>query len=289
LVVRILILGAAGQVGRHLVVALAHHDVRASPRDGRDGTIAADVADLAALASLVRAEHPDVIVNAAADAYVERCEREPEATRRINVAPVELLAAEAMRIGARLVVFSSEYVFDGSRERCTEEDPIDPINEYGAQKAAIEEHARRTERHLVCRTSGVYGAEAARKNFVWQVVDTLRAERRFRAPHDQLVTPTYAPSLAATVSALLDRAATGTFHIAGPRIIERDSFAREIADVFGLDGALVEPVSTAELGLSAARPRVGLSDAKLRQTLGAGTTDAREALRELAATESRTT
>lgn len=282
---RILVLGAGGQVGRHLVLALAHHDVLASTRDGRGGTTAVDVHDLDALARVVREVHPDVIVNAAADAYVERCEREPEATRRVNVAPVELLAAEATRIGAVLVVFSSEYVFNGSRERCTEEDPVNPINEYGAQKAEIEQHARRAERHLVCRTSGVYGAEVARKNFVWQVVDTLRAERRFRAPHDQLVTPTYAPSLAATISALLDRAATGIFHVAGPRIVERDEFAREIADVFRLDRSLVEPVTTAELGLSAARPRVGLSDAKLRRTLGAGTTDPRDALRELALTE----
>lgn len=282
---RILVFGAGGQVGRHLVSALARHDVRASTRDGRGDTIPTDVQDLRALARVVREVHPDVIVNAAADAYVERCEQEPEATRQVNVAPVQLLAAEATRIGAMLVVFSSEYVFDGSRERCNEEDPLNPINEYGAQKAEIEAHARGVDRHLVCRTSGVYGAEAGRKNFVWQVVDALRAERRFRAPHDQLVTPTYAPSLAATISALLDCAATGIFHVAGPRIVERDEFAREVADVFRLDAGLIEAVATAELGLSAARPRVGLSDRKLRRTVGAGTTDPRDALRELALTD----
>jgi dTDP-4-dehydrorhamnose reductase len=282
---RVLVLGAGGQVGRHIVSALTHHDVRSSTRNGRDGSISVDVADIEALRRVVRDVRPDGIVNAAADAYVERCEREPEATRRVNVAPVRVLAAEASRLGATLVVFSSEYVFDGSREKCGEDDPMRPINEYGAQKAEIEQLTRSVERHLVCRTSGVYAAENARKNFVWQVVDALRAGRRFRAPHDQLVTPTYAPSLAQAIAQLLERGSVGTFHVAGPRIVPRDAFAREIAGAFGLDPGLIDPVATAELGLSAARPRVGLSDDKLRRTLGAGTTDPSDALRELALSE----
>ena len=282
---RVLVLGAAGQIGRQLTAAFDRHEIVATTRDGRGGSIPLDVTDAAAVRRIVRDVRPEAILNAAADAYVERCEREPEATRRVNVVPVGVLAVEAARLGATLVVFSSEYVFDGSREQCREDDPVRPINEYGAQKAEIERLARTVERHLVCRTSGVYAAELARKNFVWQVVDTLRAGRRFRAPHDQLVTPTYAPSLAHAVAQLVTRGSVGTFHVAGPRIIARDAFAREVARAFGLDPGGIDPLATSELGLSAARPRVGLLDGKLRRTLGAGTADPRHALRELALSE----
>ena len=283
---KVLVLGAAGLVGRHVRAALAGHDVVATTRDGTESTTRLDVRDASELRRVVSGARPDVIINCAAAAHAERCEREPEATRAVNVGPVRVLCEIANEVRATLVVLSSEYVFDGTRGRYAEEDPPSPLNEYGRQKVAIEAFARRARRHLVIRTSGIYGREPARKNFVWQLADALRSKEEFRVPSDQLITPTYAPSLAAGIVELLSGGANGTFHVVGPRIVARHDFAILIANKFGLKSDLIRPVPTSELGLAAPRPAsAGLSDARFRGATGHGTTSPEDGLRELAAYE----
>lgn len=281
--VRWMLFGASGLVGSHLRVALTGRDVVAtSNRTPTPGAIPVDLSDHAAAAQAVRDARPDVIVMAAADAHVERCEREPARTRAVNVESVRTVAAAAPE--ATLVVFSSEYVFDGETGPYVEDDPVSPLNEYGRQKLEIEALARGHGAHLICRVSGVYGWSPARTSFVAQLVDALRAGRRFPVPSDQLITPTPAPDLARAVVELIDRGARGTFHAAGPEILERPEFARRTAVAFGLDAALIDAVPTATLGLSARRPlRAGLRTEKLRAFLGhslPGSPDALAAMRE---------
>jgi dTDP-4-dehydrorhamnose reductase len=252
-------------------------------REDVDGGIRLDITDADATAMVIRESRADVIFLAAADAYVERCEREPVETRRVNVEAPRKMSAFIAETGALLVVFSSEYVFDGSAGTYGEGDGRHPINEYGRQKAALEDIALATGRGLVCRTSGVFGDDPKRKNFVCQLVDRLRAGETFDVPSDQLVTPTYAPSLARAVVKLAERGRTGVYHVAGPQVMGRVEFARVVADAFGLDGSLIRPRATRELGLSAARPeRAGLRTDKLRQELGEDLTAPGDALRELA-------
>ena len=225
----------------------------------------------------------DVIILAAADAWVERCEREPAATRKVNVEGPRAIAEAAARIGALLVVFSSEYVFDGTSGDYIENDVRHPLNEYGRQKVTLEDAALATGRALVCRTSAVFGDDPQRKNFVYQLVDRLTAGGSFDVADDQLVTPTYAPALAAAVVALADRSASGVFHVAGPRVVNRADFAGEVARAHGLDTRGIRRRPTSELGLSAVRPlRCGLSTDKLRDTLGESLPDPVQALQEMA-------
>lgn len=281
---RYLVIGAAGLVGSHLMTALRDRGAMGTyHRTPTPGGRPLDVTDAAAVRALVRDVRPDAILLAAADAYVERCEREPAETRRVNVEGTRHVADAAAEAGAGLAVFSSEYVFDGARGEYTEDDAVAPLNEYGRQKVEVESIARTVPRHLVCRISGVFGAEPSRKNFVLQLVDALRAGRTFRVPSDQTITPTYAPSLAAAVVGLLDLGISGTIHAAGPERVSRDDFARRTARAFGLPEALITPVATAELGLAAPRPlRTGLRDDKLRTALGHGLTPLDTALHELA-------
>ena len=279
---RVLVIGGAGLVGRHVRRALGDRDVTTTfHRDPVDGGIALDMTDPAAVRAIIARTRPDAIVLAAADPYVEGCERDPDGTWRTNVE-----APAAIRLAApdtTLVVFSSEYVFDGASGPYREDDPVAPLNVYGMQKVALEELARSTPRHLVLRLSGVFGEEERRKNFVWQLVDRLRAGGTFDVPSDQVITPTDAASLGTVVAELLDRGATGTFHAAGPEVLSRVEFAHMIARAFGLPEDRIVPRPTAELKLLAKRPvSAGLSDANLRSVLGHGLATPDDALRQLA-------
>ena len=279
-----LLIGADGLVGRHLSAALSTSDtVRTYRRDPPQGGRLLDITDTDAARALIAEVRPRAIILAAADAYVERCERDPATTRRVNVEAPRAIAEAITATDAVLVVFSSEYVFDGTAGRYAEDDARQPINEYGRQKATLEDIALATGRGLVCRTSAVFGDDPKRKNFVCQLVDRLRRGETFEVPSDQLITPTYAPSLAWAVVRLAERGATGTYHVAGPEVMGRVDFARLVVDAFALDASLLRPRRTKELGLAAARPeRAGLRTNKLRQYLGATLTPPTDALREMA-------
>ena len=283
----VLLIGAAGLVGRHLRRALANIPTIATVhRGGTDTGQPLDITDDEAVRRTIREAKPDVILLAAAEAHVERCEREPAATRRVNVDAPRVIAAEARAAGAMLVVFSSEYVFDGTAGRYAEGDARRPINEYGRQKVELEELVLATGRGLVCRTSGVFGEDLARKNFVCQLVDRLRAGQPFDVPSDQLITPTYAPALADAVVRLVRLGHAGIVHVAGPRILGRTEFAQLVAEAYALPAELLRPRLTAELGLAAPRPlRCGLEVGTLRHTLGTDLTAPDAALREMAVAE----
>src|SRR3989442_3384279 len=158
---RWLLLGASGLVGTQLQGALRERNVvMTSNRSHVPGTVTLDLTDGAATARLIRETRPDIVVVAPANAFVEECEREPAATRAINVDPVRRLAEAAP--DALLVVFSTEYVFDGKAGPYAENDAVAPINEYGRQKVDLEAIARERAAHLLCRGSGVYGSSASR-------------------------------------------------------------------------------------------------------------------------------
>jgi dTDP-4-dehydrorhamnose reductase len=281
-----LLIGAGGLVGRHVREALGSRNVVSTFHRQVDGDgLVLDITNADDVQRTIRAQGPDVIVLAAAEPWVERCEREPEATRRVNVDAARAIADEAHTLGALLVVFSSEYVFDGTAGTYAEGDERHPINEYGRQKVGLEDLALATGRALVCRTSAVFGYEPRRKNFVYQLVDQLRENRPFDVPADQLVTPTYAPSLASAVVELIEAGATGVVHIAGPLVVNRADFSRMVANTFGVPSSLLRPRPTSELGLAAPRPlRCGLKVELVQKRLGHPLTDPEMALRELAAT-----
>lgn len=283
----VLVLGAAGLVGSHVRRAFAGRRVVATyHRTPAEDAIPLDVTDAAAVRDLIASVRPDVVILAAAEAHVERCEREPEVTRRVNVDATRAVVDRARTSGACIVFFSSEYVFRGDAGPYGEEAPLDPINEYGRQKAEAEAIVRSAERHIVCRTSGVFGWEPLRKNFVCQLVRALREGEDFAVPDDQAITPTYAPDLAQAVAELVAGGHVGAFHVVGPRVVARVEFARLVARAFRLPDDRIRPRPTPGLTLAAARPtNAGLRDDKLRSVLGRGLSEPSVALRDMARTE----
>jgi dTDP-4-dehydrorhamnose reductase len=274
----ILVTGSTGQLGFELA--------RLLPRCG--DVIAADRArlDLAnpdAVVAAVRGAKPDLIVNAGAYTGVDLAEKEPQEAAAINARAPGILAEEAKRIGAVLIHYSTDYVFDGTRTTpYPETAPTAPLNVYGATKldgeraiAAVGGGA------LIFRTSWVYGMRG--KNFLL-TIRRLAAERdELRIVSDQIGVPNWCRSLAEATarlvngrpSALADRA--GVYHLSATDEASWYDFARAI--VGNVATPRIVPIATVDYPLPARRPAYGVLDTALfRATFGFALSDWRDAL-----------
>ena len=263
---KILLTGKNGQIGWELCRALAPL-----------GEIAAyDRAelDLAApdrIVAAVRSTMPDVVVNAAAYTAVDQAEREPAAAHAINAAAVAVLADEARHTGALLVHFSTDYVFDGSKETpYVEEDVPNPLNEYGRSKLAGEQAIRETGgRHLILRTSWVYSARG--RNFFLTMKRLLQEKQEVRVIVDQVGAPTCAAAIADATAAILgksDRRPNGVYHLTASGSTSWHGFATAIARL-ERSATRVVPILSEAYPSPARRPRNSrLSNEKLLRQFG---------------------
>jgi dTDP-4-dehydrorhamnose reductase len=199
---RILLFGTSGQVGAELARALPALGVVL----GLDRA-AADFGDPDALRAAIRRERPDVVVNAAAYTAVDRAEAEPDEARRVNADAVGAMADEVRRLGAWLVHYSTDYVFDGGKAGAyVETDQPHPLNVYGATKLAGERLVEASGcRHLVFRTSWVHAARG--RNFVRTILDLARDREELTVVDDQIGCPTSAALLARVTAVVLGRLA----------------------------------------------------------------------------------
>lgn len=275
---RILLLGSNGQVGWQLRRSLAVlGEVTALNRTS--SPFCGDLAQPDALASAVRKLAPDVIVNAAAYTAVDRAESERDAAFAANAAACEVLAAEANRLGAWLVHYSTDYVFDGTGERPWQEtDATAPINTYGASKLAGEDAIRkRHERHLVLRTSWVFDTWG--QNFLKSILRAAAQRDSLNVVCDQWGAPTRAALIADVTAHVLarlrpDRA--GTYHLAAAGATNWHAYAR-LAISHAADCGMrlkttadqVHAIGSAQYPVAAARPANSrLDTAKLRSAFG---------------------
>jgi dTDP-4-dehydrorhamnose reductase len=214
-----------------------------------------EVRDHAATRALIDDSAAEAVFFAAASTHVDACEDDPATAFAVNRDAPAAAAAAAARRGAPFVLYSTEYVFDGAAGPYAEDDPVRPLSVYGRSKLAGERAALEANADaIVIRTTVVYGADPQAKNFVHQLLRRARAGERVQVPADQRSSPTYVEDLAAASIALVDKRSHGVFHVAGPEVVDRYGFAREVCRVFGLDPRVLEAVTTASLGQKAARP-----------------------------------
>ncbi len=217
---KILLLGPNGQVGWELQRALQPLGEVVAP--GRqDADLCGDLARHDALAATVRRLRPDVIVNAAAYTAVDQAESEPAIAQAVNADGPAVLAREAAALGAWLVHYSSDYVFDGSGDHARDEEaPTGPLSVYGRTKLDGERAIRASGcRHLIFRTSWVYAARGG--NFARTMLRLATERDELRVVDDQVGAPTGADLIADVtahalrqVSATADGAAqAGTYHL----------------------------------------------------------------------------
>lgn len=260
----ILLTGSNGQVGRALA-GLAWN----APLEITDRT-RLDLADPDQIVAAVRATRPGIILNAAAYTAVDQAESDPALALAINAKAPGILAEEARRIGALLVHYSTDYVFDGQKSSpYLETDSTAPLNVYGLSKRAGEEAIDAVGgRFLILRTSWVYDRQG--RNFL-QTIRRLGAERpALRIVDDQIGAPTWSQAIADTTKALVlhREPAEGLLHLTAPDATSWFGFATAIVRKLGLP-AVVEPISTQEYPLPARRPANSRLDChRLAQTFG---------------------
>lgn len=251
---KVLLIGRSGQVGFELARLLPSlGDLVSTSR------VDLDLADADAIRRVVRAAKPQLIVNAAAYTAVDKAESEPELAMRINGTAPGVLAEEAKRLGAMLVHYSTDYVFDGTkRSAYAEDDPPNPLSVYGCSKLAGERAIRDSGcRHLILRTSWVYGPRG--KNFFLTIARRARAGERLRVVADQRGVPTSSGFLADKTLALLAKDANGLLHLVPAGETTWYDFAREIVQLIG-SSSEVQPIKTGEFPVAARRPANSLLD-----------------------------
>lgn len=213
---------------------------------------------------------PFAVFNAAAYNLVDLAEREPLAAYEANALGVRNIAVACRQTGARLIHFSTDYVFDGVLGRpCLETDATHPLGAYAVSKLAGELYAQAyLERPLIVRTCAVFGPagrRTARGNFPETMLRLARAGKPIRVVHDLVVSPTFAPALANRSIDLLERDAHGLFHIGGGEPISWYAFASLIFEKAGVTPDLT-PVNQSEYVTPARRPKYSaLSNARLAE------------------------
>ena len=271
---RLLVTGADGQVGCELRQSLAPlGQVIALDR------AACDLARPAEVARILRAATPDIIVNAAAYTAVDRAEQEEELATLINGTAVGEIAQAARQLGALLIHYSTDYVFDGRKDAPYAEDDVPhPISAYGRSKLAGERAiAQCGGRYLIVRTSWIYAARG--HNFLKTVLRLARERDELRIVDDQIGAPTWARDLAAATAAMTRQARqeiarddfeSGLFHVTGSGATSWFDFAQAVvkqAEQYGLLArkSKIVPIASSEYPVAATRPKNSrLSGARAR-------------------------
>jgi dTDP-4-dehydrorhamnose reductase len=256
----IVILGAAGQLGRDLVAAFAAAGETVVPLTHAD----VDIRDTPRVRARLAELRPRCVINTAAYHQVDACEEHVEDAFAVNALAVRALALICREIDATLVHFSTDFVFGGVRTRPNEEFDLPlPESVYATSKLAGEHFARTyCPRHLVVRTCGLYGHGGSRSrggNFVDKMLALAAEGRPLRVVADQIVTPTFTPDLASAVRRLLEHEAGGgpdfygIYHITNGGHCSWYDFAAAIFAEAGVRANLA-PTSTAENPTPARRP-----------------------------------
>lgn len=280
---KILLFGKGGQVGWELqrslaplgeVIALDHDSVG----------LCGNFADLAGLAATIRLVSPDVIVNAAAHTAVDKAESEPDLARMLNALAPGVLADEAQKLGAWLVHYSTDYVFDGSGEkRWRESDATGPLSVYGQTKLEGEQAVARCTRHLIFRTSWVFAARGG--NFAKTMLRLARERESLSVIADQFGAPTGAELLADVTAHALRTVASrpadwakwaGLYHLVAGGETSWHGFACHVLERARAQGQTlkagpenVKAIATTAYPTPAQRPlNSRLDTTRLRETFG---------------------
>lgn len=280
---KILVTGANGLLGQHLLKMLDNsttHEIIATGRgkarlpfiNCRYPYFSLDITDGMAVNAFIDLHRPTVIIHTAATTQVDECETNPVACWNTNVTATRFLISAAEDIAARFLYISTDFVFDGLNGPYKETDLAAPVNYYGSSKLASEKAVM--ESHLswsIVRTVLVYGniLIGNRNNMVSWVQQNLSAGKNIKVVSDQWRTPTYVEDLAQGILLVVEKNATGLFHISGSEMLTPYEMAILTANYLHLDSSLIEKVDASIFSQPGKRPaKTGFIIDKAKQELG---------------------
>jgi len=272
-----LVVGASGLLG-HDVCHFLKNDFsvtgtyHANPfaEDGVEA-VRMDLGAAEDIEAVVRRVRPTVLIMCAAMTGVDACEGAPQLADELNHRAVLRVVRALDGLPTKLIHVSTDYVFPGTQSRpYLEVDPTGPRSVYGRTKLLGEGAALSRKGSLVLRVSSVWGPapRAGRDSFATWVVANLRSGKPVRLFSDQRVSPTYTGAFAVLIPRILTADLKGIYHLAARDCLSRLETGRVIAEIFGLEPALIEPVSMATAGLKAPRPAMScLSTGRMEHAL----------------------
>ncbi|PFE00338.1 dTDP-4-dehydrorhamnose reductase [Bacillus cereus] len=247
---KVLVTGAGGQLGKEFVAYFAEKECTLYHFTRKE----LDVTDATSLIPIMKSLKPDLVLHCAAYTKVDAAEENWKEAYAVNALGARNVAVASEEIGAKLVYFSTDYVFDGMQTRDYHEfDQTNPLNVYGASKLAGEEAVKNFHsRYFIMRTSWLYGGEGP--NFVRTMQTLAQTKKELRVVYDQIGSPTYTKDLVCKTREIIQTNQYGTYHMSNRGECSWFEFATRIFQEMGADVKVI-PVKTEEYGVKAERPR----------------------------------
>lgn len=220
---------------------------------------------------LITKINPDVVIHLIALTNVDLCEKDKLLADLVNVNGTENVIEGCKTTKSKIVYISTSFVFDGKKKEYFEDDVPSPSTYYGITKHKGEELVRNSPlKYLILRIDAAYcwNERWQRTNSVLRAIETLRAGKILKEITDWYNTPTYAPQFVSATAKLIDYDLTGIFHVVGPDFINRYNWSLKVAEIFGLNKNMIEPINSSTLNLAAKRVNVKLNNRKLFKKTG---------------------
>jgi dTDP-4-dehydrorhamnose reductase len=280
---KIAITGSNGLLGQHLVNLLLHKQYQViAMGKGEDRTgfesnplykyYSVDIASASDISHVFSIEKPAVMVHAAAMTQLDECEQEPKKCYATNVEGTAHAVAAAEEYCKHLLYVSTDFVFDGEKGNYTEHDETRPISYYGYTKQLAECLVQQSKTPwAIVRTCLVYGntISGTRSNIISWVRKNLEEDKEIKVVSDQFRTPTYVEDLAKGILLMIEKKATGIYHISGKDLLTPYEMALQTADYLKLDKKKIKRVDASSFVQPAARPpKTGFDISRARNELG---------------------
>jgi dTDP-4-dehydrorhamnose reductase len=271
---KFLITGAKGQLAREFLKVLKNDDYKIKALD-REGL---DVSDSRAVLEAVSYYRPDVVINCAAYNFVDKAEEDSDIPFKVNSTGPKNLASACKKHNALLIHYSTDYIFDGTKEGFyTEQDKPNPINIYGRSKLEGEELLKKEmENFLIFRVSWVFGE--GKQNFLYKLKEWAKKQKVIRVACDQISVPTYTEDIVISTILSIKEGLRGVYHLTNSGYASRYEVARYFFERLGSD-RLILSVSSDYFNTTVRRPYFSaMSNVKLSEELGITIPDWRDGI-----------
>ena len=264
----ILVIGGSGLVGGRLIELLTAdvNNISATYFSNKIvhkkcKTFQLDIMDSHKVDKVIKMIQPDIVINAAAKRNTRYCEQNPDEAYKVNVVGTKNIVNACKTINAKLVFFSSDQVFDGTKGKYSEEDELNPLNTYGKQKVMAEKIIKdNLDNWLIIRASHIYAWSPGSDNFISWVLEELQKGQKIQIVYDQYITPLHVEHFVDILIKLLENDKRGIYHVGEGECLSKYEFVKRVKETFRFDESIIKPISSEALNQGTVRPKNNCMD-----------------------------